>query len=459
MMAKIVLYSPYYKSSENNMGGYARYLATREGVVVPRNENLNRPATTKQKNLIKKMLKDFPKCTELLEYKDYISKPTIENASEFITRVFESNVQTEGLGNYIQYMATRPGAEKVAKHGLFSDNGTPLVLSKVEKELNEYDGNVWTHIISLRREDAARLGFDNVKAWQDLLSAKRNEIAKNMKINPKNFKWYAAFHNEGHHPHVHMIAYSTDASEPYLTREGIRNIKACLAKEIFKNDLIQIYDEQTSYRNELKSDSKKIAEELIDKLKYGNCENYNVALLMLKLNEMLKKTSGKKVYGYLSPEIKALVNMIVDEFEKDDRIKSLYDLWYIQKDKITSNYTDEKSKRIPLSQNKEFKSIRNMVIQEAMTIDKLINDLNEKFSTNPIVMSEGENQSYVRDKNTIGTNNSRQISAILVMRLLGYLGSLFSNKLEINNNSKTQKIDKKQYQQIEEKKMAQGLRS
>ncbi|MGN0005278.1 MAG: MobP3 family relaxase [Candidatus Gastranaerophilaceae bacterium] len=458
-MANIVLYSPYYKGSENNMGGYARYLATREGVVVPRNENLNRPETTKQKNLIKKMLKDFPECTELLEYKDYISKPTIENASEFITRVFESNVQTEGLGYYIQYMATRPGAEKIAKHGLFSDNGTQLVLSKVEKELNEYDGNVWTHIISIRREDAARLGFDNVKAWQDLLSAKRNEIAKNMKINPKNFKWYAAFHNEGHHPHVHMIAYSTDATEPYLTREGIRNIKSCLAKEIFKNDLIQIYDEQISYRNELKSDSKEIAEELIANLKHGNCENDNVAQLMMKLNEMLKKTSGKKVYGYLSPEIKAVVNMIVDEFEKDDRIKSLYDLWYIQKDKITSNYTDEKSKRTPLSQNKEFKSIRNMVIQEAMTIDKLINDLDEKISTNPIMMSEGENESYVRDKNTIGTNNSRQISAILVMRLLGYLGNLFSNKLEINNNNKTQRIDKKQYRQIEEKKMAQGLKN
>ena len=458
-MAKIVLYSPYYKGSENNMGGYARYLATREGVVVPRNENLNRPATTKQKNLIKKLLKDFPKCTELLEYKDYISKPTIENASEFITRVLESNVQAEGLGNYIQYMATRPGAEKVAKHGLFSDNGTPLVLSKVEKELNEYDGNVWTHIISLRREDAARLGFDNVKAWQDLLSAKRNDIAKNMKINPKNFKWYAAFHNEGHHPHVHMIAYSTDASEPYLTREGIRNIKACLAKEIFKNDLIQIYDEQTSYRNELKSDSKEIAEELIANLKHGNCENYNVAQLMMKLNEMLKKTSGKKVYGYLSPETKAVVNMIVDEFEKDDRIKSLYDLWYEQKDKITSNYTDEKSKRISLSQNKEFKSIRNMIIQEAMTIDKLINDLDEEISTNPVMMSEGENESYVRDNNTIGTNNSRQISAVLVIRLFEYLGNLFSNKLEVNTNNKTQRIDKKQYRQIEEKKMAQGLKN
>ena len=148
-----------------------------------------------------------------------------------------------------------------------------------------------------------------------------------------------------------------------------------------------------------------------------------------------------------------------DEIEKDDRIKSLYDLWYKQKDKITSNYTDEKSKRIPLSQNKEFKSIRNMIVQEAMTIDKLINDLDEEISTNPVMMSEGENESYVRDNNTIGTNNSRQISAVLVIRLFEYLGNLFSNKLEVNTNNKTQRIDKKQYRQIEEKKMAQGLKN
>lgn len=391
-MAKLVLYSPYYKGRENNMGGYVRYLATREGVAVPRNENLNCPATAKQKNLINKMLKDFPQSNELLEYRDYLDKPTIENASEFITRVLESNVQSEGLGSYVQYMATRPGAEKIARHGLFSDNGTPLVLSKVEKELNEYDGNVWTHIISLRREDAARLGFDNVKAWQNLLSAKRNEIAKNMKINPGNFKWYAAFHNEGHHPHVHMIAYSAKPTEPYLSREGIRNIKSCLAKEIFKNDLIQIYDEQTAYRNELKRGSKEIAEELIDKLKHGNCENDNVSQLMLKLNEMLKHTNGKKIYGYLNAEVRAVVDMIVDELGKDGRIKSLYDLWYEQKDKITSNYTDEKLKRIPLSQNREFKSIRNMVIKEALILDNLIAASDEEQTDEPIILSVEETE-------------------------------------------------------------------
>lgn len=398
-MAKLILYSPYYKATDYRMGKYVCYIATREGVELPRNTKLKSPATKKQEDLIENMLKDFPNSNELLEYKDYLDKPTIENASEFITRVLEANVQSESMGGYVKYMATRPGAEKIAEHGLFSDNGTPIVLSKVEKELNNYEGNVWTHIISLKREDAARLGFDNVKAWQSLLTAKRNEIAKNMNIDPDNFKWYAAFHNESHHPHIHMVAYSTKLTEAYLSKKGIRNIKSCLAKEIFKNDLIQIYKEQTDIRDKLKTESKNIAEKLIENIKKSNFQNENIERLLLDLNDKLKRTSGKKVYGYLKPEVKLIVNQIVDEFEKNENIKSLYALWYEQKDKITSNYTSEKIKRISLSQNKEFKSIRNMVIKEAMSIDNFSITFDDEISTNPVMISADEIESYAEEDN------------------------------------------------------------
>lgn len=391
-MAKLILYSPYYKASDYRMGKYVHYIATREGVELPKNTKLNRPATKKQKDLIENMLKDFPNCNELLEYKDYLDKPTVENASEFITRVLEANIQSESMGGYVRYMASRPGAEKIAEHGLFSDNGKPIVLSQVEKELNEYEGNVWTHIISLRREDAARLGFDNVQAWQGLLTTKKNEIAKNMKIAPENLKWYAAFHNESHHPHIHMIAYSIKVNEAYLDRDGIRGIKSCLAKEIFKNDLIQIYKEQTGIRDRLKIESKDIAEKLIENIMKGSFQNENIEKLLFDLNDKLKRTSGKKVYGYLKPEVKLIVNQIVDELEKNENIKSLYALWYEQKDRITSNYTSEKLKRIPLSQNKEFKSIRNMVIKEALKLDEIVLIFDDETTDKPIILSAPETE-------------------------------------------------------------------
>lgn len=391
-MAKLILYSPYYKAGENHMGGYAVYLATRENVELPKDTKLNLPATKKQKDLIAKMLKDYPLSKELLEYSDYISKPTVGNASEYISRVLESIASEEGFGTYAKYMATRPGAQKIATHGLFSDTGKPIILSRVEKELNEYEGNVWTHIISLRREDAARLGFDHVKAWQLLLNASRDEIAKQMRIKPNHFKWYAAFHNEGHHPHVHMIAYSTDPNEAYLGKVGIRNIKSCLAKEIFKDDLLQIYKKQTEYRDEIKAESKEIAEKLIQSLRYSSVKNETILRLLFELRDKLKTVKGKKVYGYLKPELKVLINRIIDELEKDKRIKALYQLWYAEKDKIVSNYTNEKFKRVPLSQNKEFSSIRNMIIRQALQLDDLVMVFDDDETDEPFIFSEDETE-------------------------------------------------------------------
>lgn len=374
------------------MGGYAVYLATREGVELPKNTKLDLPATKKQQSLIEKMIKDYPLSKELLEYSDYISKPTVGNASEYISRVLESIANEEEFGTYAKYMATRPGAEKIATHGLFSDTGKPIILSRVEKELNKYEGNVWTHIISLRREDAVRLGFDNVKDWQYLLSAKKNIIASNMNIDPKNFKWYAAFHNEGHHPHVHMIAYSTNPNEAYLGKVGIRNIKSCLAKEIFKDDLLHIYKEQTQYRDEIKIRAEDIADKIISDLHNGLPENDLICRLLFELNGKLKTVKGKKVYGYLKPELKVLVDSIVDELEKDEHIKQLYNLWDAEKDKIVSNYTNEKLKRNPLSQNKEFKSVRNMIIRQALQLDDLVMVFDDDETDEPFIFLEEETE-------------------------------------------------------------------
>ena len=389
-MAKLILYSPYYKAGENHMGGYAVYLATRTNVELPKDTKLDLPATKKQKDLIERMLKDYPLSKELLEYNDYIAKPTVGNASEYISRVLESIVTEEGFGTYAKYMATRPGAEKIAEHGLFSDNGKPVVLSQVEKELDAYEGNIWTHIISLRREDAARLGFDHVKAWQDLLSAKKNIIAINMNIAPEDFKWYAAFHNEGHHPHVHMIAYSTHPSTAFLGRKGIRNIKASLAKEIFKDDLLKVYKKQTEYRDEIKAESKEIAEKMIQSLRNSSVKNETILRLLFELRDKLKTVKGKKVYGYLKPELKVLVNRTIDELEKDKRIKALYQLWYAEKDKVVCHYTNEKVKRVPLSQNKEFSSIRNRIIQEALRLYDFVMVFDDEETDEPFIISEDD---------------------------------------------------------------------
>lgn len=362
--------SPYMKpNAKAHIENYIRYIATREGAEPAKNSTTMLPVFEVQRKLINKLVNEYPDSKDLFEYEDYISNPTRENADELIMRIAE--MHSELFGNrekYVKYIAERPRVEVISSHGLFTDEGIPIILSDVAKEVAESESNIWTHIISLRREDAERLGYNCADEWMNLIRANRNMIARNMKIAPENFQWYAAFHNESHHPHIHMIAYSTNPNEAYLTKNGIREIKSTLAKQIFRQDLISIYEKQTEHRDELKVNSREVIEEIISKINSGIYDNPKLEEMLLTLADRLSKTSGKKVYGYLKADVKTIVDSIVDEIASDERISALYDLWYEQRESVIQTYTDELPKRVPLSQNKKFKSIKNAVIQEAMNI-------------------------------------------------------------------------------------------
>ena len=289
--------------------------------------------------MISEILKTLPETSDLFEYEDYLNNPTRENASEFISIALENNLDLIGKKkNFVDYIANRPRVEKIGSHGLFTDEGVPVVLSKVAEEVSNHPGNVWTNIASLRREDAARLGYDNAKSWQDLLRAQRNVIAENMKIAPENLRWYAAFHNESHHPHIHLIAYSINPKEAYVTKQGIENMRGSLAREIFRQDLMQIYEKQTERRNALNRQSREAMQDIFAQIRSGICENKNIEELIARLAEKLKHTSGKKQYGYLKAPLKEVVNQIVDELAKDERVTELYSSWYEMRNEVLSTY-------------------------------------------------------------------------------------------------------------------------
>ena len=327
------------------------------------------PATVKQKQFIEKMLLDFPDATESLEYADYIAKPNRINASELISRTIENNIDViSDSKTYADYIATRPRTQKFGSHGLFTDDGVAINLSKVSEELNNHNGNVWTMIVSLHREDAERLGFNRGERWRDMLRTQVEQLSTNLKIPMKNLRWYAAFHNESHHPHIHLIAYSVVENECYLTKQGIERMRSSLASDIFQQDLISVYEKQTEHRREIKESSKDIMDKIISEINSGVYDNPLLEEKLLQLSKRLSRTSGKKVYGYLKSDVKSLIDSIVDLIANDERVSKLYDLWYENKLNIIRTYTDEMPDKIPLSQNKEFKSIKNMVITQAMNI-------------------------------------------------------------------------------------------
>ena len=365
-MAGLIVKSPYLKcGGGSSVSGYLRYIGTRERVEILPD---GRPPTRKQEQLITKLVKDFPNSKELDEYLDYAEKPTKANASAFITRVLEENwAQVQQSEGYMKYIATRPRAEQLGDHGLFGDEDG-VDLTKAMEELDQYTGNVWTHILSLKREDAARLGYDNAKAWMNLLRANRNDIAAAMNIPPNHFRWYAAFHDEGKHPHVHMMAWSTVPGEAYLTREGIRKIKSQLTNQIFKQEMLHTYEQKSQSRDELVREARRAIRRLTREMAQSICSAPEIGQKMEQLATQLETVKGKKSYGYLPKSVKKTVDEVVDRLEELPVVKQCYDQWCVLQSEVDSYYHDKPREKKKLSQEKEFRQIKNAVIQEAERI-------------------------------------------------------------------------------------------
>lgn len=375
-MPRLIFKCPHIKggttSSASHLGNYVKYMATRDGAERVQWEQDQQPATEQQKKLVAQIVRDFPLSCGMFEYEDYQTSPIQGNASDFITRALEENFDRAAKRkNYIQYIANRPHAQRIGAHGLFTSADGPLTLSQVAEAVSSHPGTVWLPIISLRREDAARLGYDNAESWRNLLSSYAMEMAQGLKIPWEDFRWYAAFHNESHHPHIHMVCYSADPTKGFLTKQGIADIKSGLAKELFRNELTELYRQQTQRRDSLNQDAEAVMQELLRRMEDGTADNPRMEELMTHLADRLRFTSGKKQYGYLKAPLKAVVDEIVDELTKDPRVAKAYDLWYQMREEVLRTYRNDLPERLPLSQQKEFKRIKNMVIQEAVRLGEL----------------------------------------------------------------------------------------
>ena len=363
-MARLIVKSPYIKcGAGQSAGGYLKYIATRERVeIIPD----DRPPTQKQTQLIAKLVKDFPDAQELMEYEDYLSHPTKATASALITLALESNWdRVQGMEGYAKYIALRPRAERLGEHGLFGDDDA-VDLTAVADELDHYTGNVWTHIISLHREDAVRLGYNHAEAWRTLLRTHRNDIAAAMKIPPEDFRWYAAFHDEGNHPHVHMMAWSAKPNQAYLSKDGIRQIKSTLTNQIFRQELLHIYEQKSKSRDELVSETRKAMLELAKAMREMTCIHPEAEQMIWNLSRQLGQVGGKKTYGYLPKPMKKLVDEIVDQMARLPTVDACYQTWWELQCQVEDYYSEGKQRlRPPLSQQKEFRQIKNAVIREA----------------------------------------------------------------------------------------------
>ena len=393
-LSQIIVTSRYLKSgtqkSKNKRRNYTKYIATRETVEV-RDQNTidrNNNATKNQQELLRGLLSDFPEAQRYLEYEDYTANPTVENASELINTIIERNADVVGnRQNFVGYMAMRPGVEKRGSHGLFNEKDEPIILNQAANEIAEHKGNVWSHVVSLRREDAVRLGFDNSDAWRELVKRHISDIAKAQNIPLCNLKWYAAYHDTTHHPHIHLLVYSTNPKQGFLTKAGIDKVRSVFANDIFHDDLQSIYQEQTVSRDELKTVSKNEFESIVNMIASNDHTDPQLEELIRKLYIQLQNVKGKKVYGYLPMELKETVNKIFSELAKDENIQQLYDKWCSLERLKYKTYTQKEMELPELVDNKVFQPVRNTIIRTVLNM--------KPFDVNTEIEGSEPNDEYI----------------------------------------------------------------
>ena len=377
-MPKLIVTSRYIKSGsgkKKQLYHYVKYIATREGSVPIPNANETAPATKSQQELISSLLHDFPDSKELFEYEDYQKNPTIKNGSALISVILDRNMdRLTSRENYVGYLANRPGAVKFGSHGLFSQSDEPIDLEKVAKEIANHGGNVWTHVVSLRRDNAQAMGYDNLNAWRELVKRQIPNIAKNQKIDMANLKWYASFHDKKTNPHVHIIIYSTNEREGFLTNHGIKKIRSGFANDIYADELHHLYAQQTDLRDLLKKESEQLMKQLAENI--SQSKNFDAELIELvsKLSSQLSKSKGKKVYGYLKSDAKKTVDEIFARLAENESIQKMYSLWCEMEQQKHDVYSSAKLQFPKLADNKEFKSVKNMIIRTVLDMNYLVVD-------------------------------------------------------------------------------------
>lgn len=347
------------------------------------------------------------------------------------------------ISNYVKYIATREGAARTKEnyvgylanrsgsHGLFSQKDEPINLEKTAREVANHNGNIWTHVVSLRREDAQKMGYDNLTAWRELVKRQIPNIAKQSKINLANLRWYAAFHDKETNPHVHIIVYSTDEREGFLSKQGIEKIRSGFANDIYADELHHLYAQQTNARNNLKAESEQLVKKIVEEISNGNCTDENLISLVKKLYEQLQNTKGKKVYGYLKKDTKKTVDEIFSRLAQNEAIQILYSLWCEMEQCKHDVYSSAKVDFPPLVDNSQFKSVKNMIVKAVADLridapvfeEEIFHDEVENADNNFTDSSDVDEENYSKSS----ADESSETVSKLTENAEQYQNEIFSN--------------------------------
>ena len=451
-MARLIQKSGYFKGGST---GYMKYIAQRDGVEITSDTG---PVTEKQRQLIEDLLKNYPDAKELFEYEDYLTTPNRATASAYIAAALDSHLhEMEPESGYMKYIAQRPRAEKHGGHGLFS--AAPVTdLNKAVAELNAHKVRVWTFIFSLRREDAVQTGYSNAEAWRTLLLQQSGTLAEALRIPQDKLRWYAAFHDEGHHPHIHMMVWSDDPRMGHLTKKGIFAMRSKLTGTIFREELKDVYiRKEEIYKRSIQTAQEKLLE-LTAQMEQRTCPDTGIEQMMLELSQQLPQLSGKHQYGYLPKPVKATVDAIVDRLAQLPEVAACYAQWNQVKDELVRFHNQNLRQHLPLSQQKEFRVLLNAVIREAENMPTRFSvvlheeppDLEETDTPEHPAHTPPQGNTQIPQRTEDVPQQAGTLSATI--HLLHHMSRIFRHDALIS--PATLRIDSKRRRRLQEKRMA-----
>ena len=442
-----------------------KYIATREGVEVLTGKG---PATEKQKEMVAKLLKDFPDVRDSFEYEDYKQAPTLHTASALISAALDSHMQNlQSENGYLKYIATRPGAEKHGAHGLFGRQENTKLTAAMH-DLTAHDGNVWTIIYSLHREDAERLGYNNAAAWRKLLVSQQNKFAEAFHVPVSALHWYAAYHDADTHPHIHMMIWTDQ--ETVLKRDAVVKLRSAMTNSIFQAELENLYIRKDAAYKDVTEAARTAMHGLVDRLEFIENPPESIQQKMLELALELRTVSGKKQYAYLKKPLKDMVDSIVDELEKLPEMAAYYSVWNGLRDTLEGYYKNRPRQHNPLSQQKEFRAIKNAIIQEAERLRQQIDqartaseqetsqeeeapseETSPDASTNPTLANENTSSTA---SHSVGLPSEYLLNSTI--RLFHQIGQIFRETAAPPSNPMGIRIDSKRRKKLMQKRLAMG---
>ena len=442
-----------------------KYIATREGVEVLTGKG---PATEKQKEMVAKLLKDFPDVRDSFEYEDYKQAPTLHTASALISAALDSHMQNlQSENGYLKYIATRPGAEKHGAHGLFGRQENTNLTAAMH-DLTAHNGNVWTIIYSLHREDAERLGYNNAAAWRKLLVSQQNKFAEAFHVPVSALHWYAAYHDADTHPHIHMMIWTDQ--ETVLKRDAVVKLRSAMTNSIFQAELENLYIRKDAAYKDVTEAARTVMHDLANRMEFISEPPASIQEKLLELALELRTVSGKKQYGYLKKPLKDMVDSIVDELENLPEVAAYYSVWNGLRDTLEGYYKNRPRQHNPLSQQKEFRAIKNAIIQEAERLRQQMEQTQtateqesspEKESSNEKPSSDASINPTLANENTSFTpSRPAQLPTEYLLnstiRLFHQMGQIFRDNAAPPSNPMGIRIDSKRRKKLMQKRLAMG---